>query len=311
MALSLLESAKLALGRDETLKATIMELYGKSSDLLRYMPFMDIPGRAQVFNREQTLPAAGFRALNEAYSEGTGTVDKVTENLAIAGGDADVDAMLIQTSGMDQRGPMVAMKVKALGAAMTKTIVKGDVESSPKEFDGLQARLIGNQKIAAGTTAGGDNLELTYLDKLIDEVDEPTHLLMNKTMRRRLSAAARLTSVGGYITYALDEFGRRVTYYSDLPILVVDKDNNYDDIMPFTETGLDGTTAVSTSIYCLSFAENGVVGLQNGSMDVRDMGELDTKPVYRTRIEWYVSMAILRARAAARLYSITDSAIAA
>jgi len=311
MALSLIESAKLALGRDETLKATVMELYAKSSDLLQYMPFESISGNSMVFNREQTLPAAGFRALNEAYTEGSGTVDRVTEALAVAGGDLDVDVFLIKTGNADQRGTQEAMKIKALSLAMSKTIVKGDVESTPKEFDGLQSRLIGNQLIAAGTTGAGDNLELTYLDKLIDEVDEPTHLLMNKTMRRRLSAAARLTTVGGYITYELDAFGRRVTKYNDLPILIVDKDNNYDDIMPFTELSSDGTSATSTSIYCLSFAENGVVGLQNGDMDVRDMGEIDTKPVYRTRIEWYVSMAILRARAAARLYGITDSVVTA
>ena len=311
MALSLIESAKLALGRDETLKATVMELYAKSSDLLQYMPFESISGNSMVFNREQTLPAAGFRALNEAYTEGSGTVDRVTEALAVAGGDLDVDVFLIKTGNADQRGTQEAMKIKALSLAMTKTIVKGDVGTTPKEFDGLQERLIGNQKIVAGTTVTGDPLSLTYLDKLIDEVDEPTHLLMNKTMRRRLSAAARLTTVGGYITYELDAFGRRVTKYNDLPIMIADKDNNYDDIMPFTELSSDGTSATSTSIYCLSFAENGVVGLQNGDMDVRDMGEIDTKPVYRTRIEWYVSMAILRARAAARLYGITDSVVTA
>lgn len=310
MALTLLESAKLAMGRDEELNATIMELYGTSSDLLRYMPFMNIRGRSEVFNREQTLPSAGFRALNEAYSEGTGTVDKVTENLAIAGGDADCDVMLVTTSGMEQRGVQVSMKVKALGAAITKTIVKGDVESTPKEFDGLQVRCIGDQLVDAGATGGGDALSLAKLDELIDTVDEPTHLLMNKTMRRRMSAAARLTTVGGYITYELDAFGRRVTYYNDLPILIADKDNNYDDIMPFTEACASGAS-VGTSIYCLSFAENGVVGLQNGDMRVRDMGELDDKPVYRTRIEWYMAMAILRARAAARLRYIKDAAVAA
>lgn len=311
MALTLLESAKLAMGRDETLKATIMELYASSSDILTYMPFTNIPGRSQVFNREGTLPTIGFRGLNEAYTEGTGTVDKVTEELAIAGGDADVDTMLIKTSGMNIRGPAVSMKVKALGAAITKTFIKGDVESNPKEFDGLQVRCSGDQLIAAGSTAGGDALTLTKLDELIDAVDQPTHLLMNKTVRRRLSAAARLYTVGGYITYDLDAFGRRVTKYNDLPIMVADKDNNYDDIMPFTEYTLNGTTAAGTSIYCLSFAENGVTGIQNGTMDIRDMGELDTQPVYRTRIEWYISMAILRARAAARLYSITNSVVAA
>lgn len=310
MALTLFESAKLAMGRDEEILATIMELYATSSDLLRYMPFMNISGRSAVFNREQTLPAAGFRSLNEAYSEGTGTVDKVTENLAIAGGDADCDVMLVQTTGMEQRGVQVAMKVKALGAAITKTIVKGDVESSPEEFDGLQVRCIGDQLVDAGASAGGDALSLIKLDELIDTVDDPTHLLMNKTMKRRLSAAARLYTVGGYITYELDAFGRRVAYYNDLPIMVADKDNSYNDIMPFNEACASGSS-VGTSIYCLSFAENGVVGIQNGDMRVRDMGELDTTPVYRTRIEWYVSMAILRARAAARLRYIKDAAVSA
>ena len=310
MALTLIESAKWALGRDETLKATIMELYAKASDLIQYTPFENIPGRSQTFNREQTLPTAGFRAVNEAYTEGSGTVDQVTENLAIAGGDLDVDAFLIKTGGSDMRGPQEAMKIKALSLALTKTMIKGDVGTNSKEFDGLQSRLIGNQLVNAGTTAAGDALTLTKLDELIDTVDEPTHLLMNKTMRRRMSAAARLTTVGGYITYDLDAFGRRVTRYNDLPILVADKDNNYDDIMPFTEASSNGTLAC-TSIYCLSFAENGVVGLQNGAMDVRDMGEIDDKPVYRTRIEWYVSMAILRARAAARLRYITNAVIAA
>ena len=310
MALTLIESAKLALGRDETLKATVMELYARGSELLQYIPFENIPGRSQTFNREQTLPAAGFRAVNEAYSEGSGTTDRVTENLAIAGGDLDVDTFLIKTGGTDQRGPQESMKIKALSLAISKTMVKGDVESTPKEFDGLQVRCIGNQIVDAGASAGGDALSLAKLDELIDTVDEPTHLLMNKTIRRRLAAAARLYSVGGYITFELNEFGRRVTSYNDLPIIIVDKDNNYDDIMPFNEACASGDS-VGTSIYCLSFADNGVVGLQNGEMDVRDMGELDTKPVMRTRIEWYVAMAILRSRAAARLRYVKDAAVAA
>ena len=310
MALTLIESAKLALGRDETLKATVMELYAKNSDIMQYMPFENISGGSLVFNREQTLPAAGFRALNEAYSEGSGTVDRVTEVLSIAGGDLDVDVMLMKTGNADQRGTQEAMKIKALSLAMTKTIVKGDVGTTPKEFDGLQVRCQGDQLVNAGSASGGDALSLIKLDELIDTVDEPTHLLMNKGMRRRLSAAARLYTVGGYITYELDAFGRSVTKYNDLPIMVADKDNEYNDIMPFTEACTSGDS-VGTSIYCLSFAENGVVGLQNGDMDVRDMGEIDTQPVYRTRIEWYISLAVLRARAVARLRYIKDAAVTA
>jgi hypothetical protein len=310
MALTLVESMKLALGRDEIPLATVMELYARSADILQTMPFMDIAGGSLTYNREQTLPAVGFRGVNEAYDEGTGTVDRVTEMLYIAGGDADVDTYFGKTGNSDQRGVEEAMKIKALGLSLAKTMIKGDTESNPKEFDGLQARLIGDQLVDAGSTGGGDALSLAKLDELYDAVDEPTHWLMNKTMRRRLSAAARLSTVGGYITYELDAFGRKVAYYNDLPILIADKDNEYNDIMPFTEACASGSS-VGTSIYCLSFTENGVIGLQNGEMSVKDLGEIDDKPVYRTRIEWLVSMAILRARAAARLRYIKDAAVAA
>ena len=310
MALTLVEAAKVAMGRDEALKATVMELYARSSDILQFLPFESITGNALTFNREKTLPSAGFRGVNEAYDEGTGQVDKITESLAIAGGDLDVDVMLVKTGSADQRGAQEAMKIKALSLAMTKTILKGDAETTPKEFDGLQVRCTGDQVIDDGLTSGGDVLSLIKLDELIDAVDEPTHLVMNKTMRRRLTAAARTTTVGGYITYDVDAFGRRITKYNDLPILIADKDNDYNDIMPFTEAA-DSGTSQCTSIYCLSFAENGVLGLQNGVMDVRDLGEIDTKPVFRTRVEWYISLAILRPKAAARLRYVKDGAAAA
>jgi hypothetical protein len=274
MALTLVEAAKIAMGRDEALKATVMELYARGSDILQFLPFENITGNALTFNREKNLP------------------------------------MLVKTGNSDQRGAQEALKIKALSLAMTKSILKGDSETTPKEFDGLQVRLTGDQVVDDGATGGGDVLSLVKLDELIDAVDEPTHLLMNKTMRRRLTAAARLTTVGGYITYDVDAFGRRITKYNDLPILIADKDNDYNDIMPFTDAA-DSGTSQCTSIYCVSFAENGVMGLQNGVMDVRDLGEIDTKPVFRTRIEWYISLAVLRPKAAARLRYIKDGAVAA
>ena len=310
MALTLVEAAKLAMGRDEALKATVMELYARNSDILQYLPFENITGNALTFNREKTLPSVGFRGINESYDESTGQIDKITESLMIAGGDLDVDVMLVKTGNADQRGAQEAMKIKALSMSMSKTIIKGDSETTPKEFDGMQIRCTGDQKVAAGSSASGDALSLIKLDELVDSVDEPTHLLMNKAMRRRLTAAARTTTVGGYITYDVDAFGRRVTKYNDLPILIADKDNDYNDIMPFTEAATTGSS-VCTSIYCMSFAENGVLGLQNGVMDVRDLGEIDTKPVYRTRIEWYISLAVLRHKAVARLWAIKNAAVTA
>ena len=311
MALTLVEAAKAAMGRDEDLRATVMELYARSSDLMANMPFENIQGNALQFNREQTLPSVGFRGVNEAYSEGTGKLERVTEALCIAGGDLDVDKFIVTTGGPGQRESQEAMKIKALSLSMTKNLIKGDVTSDPKSFDGLQVRCINDQLLSTGAPlATVAALSLLKLDELIDTVEDATHLVMNKNFRRRLSAAARLYTVGGYITYELDAFGRRVTYFNDLPIMVVDKDNENNDIMPHTETADDGG-ADGCSIYCVSFSENGVVGLQNGEMDVRDLGEIDTKPVFRTRVEWYISMAILRPRAAARLWNIQDTVVAA
>ena len=54
-----------------------------------------------------------------------------------------------------------------------------------------------------------------------------------------------------------------------------------------------------------------VSGLENGGMDVRDMGELETKPAFRTRVEWYSGMGVFAPRSAARLNNITDAAATA
>lgn len=305
-------SVERNVGRDEAYKATVMELYAQASDVMMALPFDNITGNAMTFNREKTLPNVAFRGVNEAYTEDTGEVDKITESLAIAGGEVDVDKFLVETGGANARSTQESMKIKALSLSIVKTILKGDVTSSSKEFDGLQIRCgTGNQRIAAGATAGGDPLSLAKLDELIDATDEPTHLIMNKTMRRRLSAAARNSAVGGYITYELDAFGRRVTYYNDLPILIADVDNTFSQILPFTEAAPGGGASASTSIYCVSMNDDGLVGLQNGSMQIDDLGLLQTKSAYRTRIEWYITLAVYRERSIARLWGITDAAVTA
>ncbi len=303
MALTLIEAAKAAQGKGDVYKSGIIELYAQSSDILQVLPFMNIAGNALKYNREESLPGVGFRGVNEGYTESTGIINPVTEVLSICGGDLDVDKFIVATQGEEQRTIHEAMKVKALAGAFTYSFIKGDNSANPKEFSGLQSRITGDQLISAGSTSGGAALSLEKLDELIDLVDNPTHLIMNKTMRRKLTVAARSASVGGYITYDVDAFGRQVTKYNDLPILIADKDNNGNDILPFSEAASSGS-ATATSIYCVSLTDDGVTGIQNGGIDVKDLGELETKPCYRTRVEWYPAIAVYKGRAAARLRHI-------
>jgi len=308
MALTLIEAAKLETGNE--VRRAIIELYAGSADVLMNMPFENITGNALKYNREEALPGVGFRGVNESYTPSTGILNPQTENLVIAGGELDVDTFIVQTMGMDQRSVQEAMKVRALGLAWTKKFIKGDQLSDPREFDGLQTRITGNQKIAAGATANGTPLSLAKLDEAIDQTLNPTHLLMSKAMRRRLTAAARSSTVGGYITYDKDAFGRQVTKYNDLPILIVDQDNDGAAILPFTEAATSGT-ATATSIYVLSLGSGSLFGIQNGGVMVDDLGKLQAEPKYRTRVEWFNGLCIMNGRAATRLWSIADAAVTA
>lgn len=306
MALTLIEAAKRT---DDLVRQAIIELYASSSEVLRVLPFEDIQGNALRYNREETLPGIGFRGINEGYTESTGILNPVTETLTIAGGDLDVDKFIIDTMGMDQRSVQEAMKVKALALNWTLQFIKGDSTTNPRVFDGLQARITGNQLIAAGTTQAGDALSLMKLDELIDQVQHPTHLIMNKTMRRLLTQASRDTSVGGFITTTKDEFGRQMYMYADLPILIVENDNTDLQILNFNEACPAGGTASGTSIYCVSFAEGMLTGIQNGGIDARDLGELEAKPAYRSRVEWYAGLSCYHGRAAARIWGVKNAAI--
>ena len=308
MALTLLEAAKLS---PDPLTQAVIEMFAMESDILANLPMENIPGGAVQYNREGALPGVAFRGVNESYTESTGVVNPVTDSVVIAGGDIDVDRFLIQTRGPQQRAVQTSMKVKSLADSWTTKFFKGDSTSDPREFDGLQSRLVGDQLFYAGTTDGGDALSLAKLDELIDKVDNPSHLLMSKAMRRRLSAAARLYTVGGYVTYDLDSFGRRVMFYNDLPILVAYSQNGGTEPLGFSEVGYTGSTATASSIYCVSFGPGRLGGIQNGGMSVRDLGEQDSKPVFRTRVEWYAGIALWHGRAAARLGGISNAAVVA
>lgn len=310
MALTLVEASKLNDG--DVKRSAVIQMFAENSDLLRVLPFDDIPGGSLSYNVEGKLPGVAFRGFNESYSESVGIVNPQVEVLKIAGGDLDVDKAIIKTRGEAVRATHESLKVKAMSLYLTGKILNGDSDADPREFDGLRKRITGDQLVPALLTSPNANspLSLEALDAAIDKVDSPTHILMSKDMRRKLTTAARSPTIGGEIDFTIDEFGRRVTVYNGLPILIADYDDAGAKILDFNEAGpAGGTTA--TSIYVLSFAPEMLVGLQNGTMEVTDLGEIDSKPVLRTRVEWLVGMAAMHGRAAARVWGITNAAATA
>jgi hypothetical protein len=306
MGLTLLEAAKSE--RDPARLAVISEL--SEGDLMGVVPFQDIEGEGVFYDQEGELPAVGFRGINETLEATYGVMNPQAEKLKIMGAEVDVDTAIIDMRGPQAVADQVRMKVRSLRMTFEDQFINGDESTNPRAFDGLRRRI--NTGSSQAISMGGA-LSLSALDELIDACDAmggQKYLIMNKKMRRRLNTASRNSSIGGFINYAQDEFGRRVTQYGDVPIIVTDVNAQNQPIQPFTEA------SSSTSIYCVAFGDlltTAIQGRARGQfgVSVRQLGEVSDAPVDRTRIEWYCGMAVYNGRSAARLTGVTDAAVVA
>jgi hypothetical protein len=312
MALTLIEAAKLT-DQPALQRAIINEF--SVGEIMGSIPFENEEGSGVHYNKAEVLPAVGFRGLNEAFDESTGVINPESEAFRFYGGDMDVDRATVQLKGQSGRRAHEQLKIEALRIGWEYQVIKGDSATDPRGFDGLQRRITGNQLIS--NAAAGGALKLSKLDELLSQIKMQggrTYLLMGRKMRDLLTAASRGTSVGGYITYGPDELGRKLPQYAGVPILV---DDISSPVFPFTEASPDGTSSVCSSIYAVTFGPMMITGIQGRNdgasggfgISARDLGEIDSKPVYRTRVDWNCSFAIYNGYAAARLYGITNAAV--
>jgi hypothetical protein len=318
MAVTLAEAALLS---ENDLQRGVLEIFVQESPVLDRLPLMNIEGNAYAYNQEATLPGVAFRAVNEAYTESTGTVVQKTESLVILGGDADVDRFIVQTRGNlnDQRAVQTAMKVKAASFKFQDTFFNGDTAVDTKAFDGLKKRLVGGQVISAGTNGipivgnGGTETHAFFdkLDELLAAVPgingSNGALYANASILAKNRSAGR--RIGGTEVVREDLTGKRVLTWNGIPILDPgDKGATGGAILPQTET--QGTSSLASSIYAVRFGQDegdqAVTGLTNGGVQVDDLGQLQEKPAFRTRIEFYCGTATFGGKAAARLTGVLN-----
>ena len=94
MAISKSDAALLS---NDLLLRGVIETIVKESSLLHWLPFMQVTGTSVTYNREATMPAAAFYQPGDTWAEATPTFTQHTAQLAILGGDADVDNFLQAT----------------------------------------------------------------------------------------------------------------------------------------------------------------------------------------------------------------------
>lgn len=310
MALTLVEAAKLS---QNDLQRGVIETFVIESSVLDRLPLLPIEGNAYAYNEEATLPGVEFRAVNAAYTESTGTVNQKTESLVILGGDADVDTFIVQTRGNlnDQRATQTRLKVKASVYKYQDAFINGDTAVDANSFDGLKKRLTGAQVIAAATNglgpvAGGHDF-FDALDALIAAVPGgPDALYSNAAVRSKIRSSAR--RLGGWDNYTDIATGKPIESYNGIPLLDIGTKADGTNIIPQTET--QGASAVTSSIYAVRFGQDesdqAVTGLTNGGVQVKDLGEIDAKPVYRTRIEFFCGLGVF-GKGAARLTGVLNA----
>jgi hypothetical protein len=310
--------AEAAVLSDNDLQRGVIETFVQASPVLDRIPLMNIEGNAYAYNKEATLPGVAFRSVNEAYVESTGTFVQATESLVILGGDADVDRFIVQTRGNlhDQRAEQTALKVKAASYKFQDTFFNGDVSVDPKGFDGLKKRLTGAQVLDAGTNGlavvgADDNARHAFFDKLEELMASvaggPDAIYAPRALIAKIMSAGR--RIGGAEIVRSDITGKREATWNGVPILDPGKTAAGVDILPMTET--QGTATNAGSIYAVKFGsgegDQAVTGLTNGGVQVYDLGELQDKPAYRTRIEFYCGLATFGGQAAARLRGVLAS----
>jgi len=297
MGLSLVEAKKHSRNPQEL--AVITEL--SAGPLLSTLPFREVQGSGLFWKREEDLGDVGFRAFNDGYDESYAEVRQYSEALKLFGGDIRIDRAIVELEGPQARAFQVQAKVRAMRLAFEALFFNGNSNSTGAEFDGLARRLPAaeagdHSQIIANNNGGPGGLNLNKLDEAIDAVDAQggnKYLLMSKSARRQLSAIARNST---QIDIMKSEFGGQQVVYGGLPVLEIDRDHKNVRILDNDPT--------NQSIYVVSFGNDHLTGIQNGSPQVRDLGEATDAPELVTRVEWYCAIALINGRAAARLTNV-------
>lgn len=325
MALTLAEYAKQAYNDGNLLLGQIADWFCMESNVAQLVQWQTDKHLAVKITAWKTLPSVGWRKLNAAYSESTGKFQQKIEDKYIFGHDIDVDVVLAKAGDTigDVRQNQRKMSAKAMAFEFNDQFINGDPASD--EFKGISKRvdevdalggIYGDQKFDAGSSTQGrgvlyDTTERHYfidqVAKLIHVIAEhkPNALFMNSKLYLCFESAMRRE---GLLNQTQDMFGRIINTFQGVPLIDIGvKADQSTEIITNGES-LSGASD-ETSIYAVKYGvEEYLWGIQQEPMQVRDLGELDTKPVYRDRVEWVVGLAVSNPKAVARAFGfVADS----
>lgn len=313
--------AELSVLENDPLRKGVIDTLLMESEVLRVVPFETIGALAAESVRIKTLPTIDWRKLNEGFTESSGVTERVKDSVFLLGGDFDVDNAILENragemAAEDIRGVQEQLKMRAISYEFNDVFVNGDQATDVDQFEGLKKRVttIGGDQVIIAATNGLDVMAsdankdtfLRLLDQAIYKADgfRPSAKPGKVVALMNWNAKVRVTSIlrsRGYFNQAKDQFGFFVESYGPAQIMDVGvKGDQSTLIIGNAET--EGTATDATSIYIVRFdVAQYLWGIQEHPIRVKDIGELESKPAVRTRVEWPVGLAQVNKRAIVRL----------
>lgn len=314
---TLSEYAKLA--NDQVLEG-VYENVMTTSEVAPWLQFMSFEGNSLVYNRENALPTASTHAVGDDYQDTEPTFTKKIAALKEIGVQSPLSRYALQTRGnvQDQEAVLISKMSKALSRKIEDLIITGEPEATTTEFEGLDSLCRSETRMMAmddgvtdGPGAAETELTMDRLDAMIDLVEGglPDALIMNKTMRRKLTSLCRASSASGIMVPSMDDFGRQIYRYNTIPIVICDYITN-------SETYNDSSTwpsSTATTIFAVTFGEEkeGYTIIHNGPVlepDIQYVGIKENKNENLYRAVVYMQAVTFSAKRIAALGGIDSAA---
>ena len=149
------------------------------------------------------------------------------------------------------------------------------------------------------TGANGGSLTLAKLDELIDKIlgGKPDMLLMSRRSRRKINALVRAAG-SGMMETERDKWGNFIQLWNGILIGINDW---------ISDAKTVGSSADCSTIYAMQYGEGALCGLTSpGHLTIEPVGSLEGKDATRTRIKWYVSLALFSEVKLAKLIGVKD-----
>lgn len=295
----------------------------------------------EVRNRRwKSLPTPKFSHIGDSYGSGGGKTEAISFGLKVIGHDLDIPKVFDEETDhiVDPKALQTEMVLTGLSYLLNSQLFNGDesLTTNGPGFDGLKrisADMLARQQLDASAFAPAQ--PATFLDLRSGGADSATRqafLDLLAKAHRRLERDAKSSSGPttsfpsalmvmnenlydlveamirreGLLRVTTDQFDRTINQWRNMPFVdagFADMDGT--NLVIANDHDVPGAAVPTTSIYFLLLDPDKHIGvLQTRGLDVRKIGELQTGPVIRYRIDWTLGVVVWGKRSLVRVRNL-------